>query len=312
MKSHGRYRVPPTKSLIAFESAARHRSFSRAAEELGTFQSAISRQIATLEKCVSIRVFDRSSAGVTLTDAGIRLREAIASGLDAIHRGVAEAEEFSKDEQVVIACSNETSQFILLPQYNELCEALGENVRVRVLTYHLDFSHLPPEPVADVVLTWNAARADPDFRTVVARESFRPVCSPAFAADHGDILNGPVSGWGSLAFIGHTRPSEGWATWDDWFEVAGSPTQTPRVLSLDSYFYVLEAAAAGRGIALGFDSYVDRYLAEGTLVEIGEKYVGSENQCYCTLTEKGRGKPLARKCLSFFASSGQQPVPMGA
>ena len=300
MKTHGRYRVPPTKSLIAFESAARHRSFSRAAEELGTFQSAISRQIATLEKWVSTRVFDRSSAGVTLTDAGSRLREAIATGLDVIHRGVAEAEEFSRDEQVVIACSNEIAQYLLLPSYNKLCEMLGEHVRVRILTYQMDVAHLPPVPVADVMLTWNTALADPQFRVPIAREAVRPVSSPDYAAAHADILNGPVAGWGELTFVDLARPNEGWASWDDWFSVAGTPKQTPRFLGLDCYDFVLEAAADGRGIALGWDLCIERHLAEGTLVELGEEYIEFGNHLFCALTPKGRGKPLAHKCLSFF------------
>ena len=300
MSYRNRYRIPPASALVAFESAARLRSFSRAAQELGTFQSAISRQIATLEKWVSIRLFERSPTGVTLTEAGRRLHDAIATGLGVIHRGVAEAEEFSKDEQVVIVCSSETSQFVLLPRYNALCGALGEHVRIRILTYEQDIGSLPPNPVADVALTWNDAQATPQFRVPVVKEAVRPVCSPAYAATHADVLNGPAGGWSALTLIECTRPNEGWATWDDWFAVAGRPKRRPTYLGLDRYPYVLEAATAGRGVALGWRGFIERYLEEGALVALGEGFTESDRCCFCALTEKGQAKALARECLAFF------------
>ncbi|MBU6494649.1 MAG: LysR family transcriptional regulator, partial [Burkholderiales bacterium] len=62
--------IPSTLSLIAFEAAARHQSFSRAAEELCHTQSAIGRQIAALEAMVGLKLFHRAKRRVTLTEAG--------------------------------------------------------------------------------------------------------------------------------------------------------------------------------------------------------------------------------------------------
>lgn len=309
MSTRGRYRIPPASTLVAFESAARNRSFSQAAQELGTFQSAISRQIATLEKLVSMRLFERSSAGVTLTAAGTRLREAVAGGLESIHRGVAEVEEFSRDEQIVFACSHETSQLVLLPRYNALCELLGEHVRVRVLTYQQDTRYLPSDPVADLVFMWSGAHAASEDRVPVLREAARPVCAPAYADTHADVLNGPVAGWGALTFIDCTRPADGSATWDDWFSVAGRPRGKPRYQGHETCAYVLEAAAAGHGLALGRQGLVERYLTAGRLVGLGEGFSEFDHRCYCMLTEKGRGKELARKCLAFFEH--RQPLAAG-
>ena len=300
MSYRNRYRIPPASALVAFESAARLRSFSRAAQELGTFQSAVSRQIATLEKWVSIRLFDRSPTGVTLTEAGNRMYGAVASGLGVIHRGVAEAEEFSKDEQLVIVCSNETSQFVLLPRYNALCETLGERVQVRILTYHQDIRAVPPDPVADVVLTWDETQAAAPYRVPALKEAVRPVCSPAYAAAHADELNGSVAGWNALTLIDYTRPNQGWATWDDWFAVAGRPKRRPAFLGIESYPYVLEAAAAGRGVALGWRGFIEGHLEAGTLAALGDGFSEFDRFCYCALTEKGRSKALARECLGFF------------
>ena len=110
----------PANALIAFESAARHGNFTLAARELRTSQAAMSRQIGKLETWLSVRLFERSRAGVTLTAAGARFRDGVAAGLAAIQRGAAEAAELATAEQVVIACSHEASHFFLIPRYDAL------------------------------------------------------------------------------------------------------------------------------------------------------------------------------------------------
>ena len=63
---------------------------------------------------------------------------------------------------------------------------------------------------------------------------------------------------------------------------------------------MLETAAAGGGLALGREGRIEPYLASGRLVAVGEGLADFADRCYCVLTEKGRGKALARKCLEFF------------
>ena len=300
MNKRGPYRIPPASALVAFESAARHGNFTLAARELGTSQSAVSRHIGQLETWLSARLFERSRAGAVLTPAGERFREGVLAGLAAIHRGVSEAAELSNAGQVVIACSHEASHLMILPRYGALRRELGEDVRIRVLTYHHYVQSLPADPAADIRLTWDAASAAPEDRVVALKEAVRPVCSPAYAAEHERILAGPVAGWSALTLLDLLRPNEGWATWEDWFATAGHPDGTPRRLGLDSYAYVLEAAAAGHGIALGWRQLIERFLEAGTLVALGERFVRFDRALYAVLTAKGRRKPLARRCLDFF------------
>ena len=300
MKSRDPYRIPPANALIAFESAARHANFTLAARELRTSQAAVSRQIAKLETWLSARLFERSRAGVTLTEAGVRFRDGVAAGLAAIHRGAAEAAELFQAEQVVIACSHEASHFLIMPRYDALRQVLGEDVGIRILTYHHYVQSLPPEPSADILLAWNAPDVAPEDRVLAHREAVRPVCSPAYAATHAQVLAGPVAGWSGLTFLDLLRPSEGWAMWEDWFAVAGRPDQEPRRVGFDSYTYVLEAAAAGHGIALGWRYFIERQLEAGALVALGDGYVEFDKHYVGVLTEKGRRKPLARRCLAFF------------
>ena len=297
------YRIPPANALIAFESAARLGNFTLAARELRTSQSAVSRQIGTLETWLSTRLFVRSRAGATLTEAGERFRDGVAAGLAAIHRGAAEAAELSSAEQVVIACSHEASHFLIMPRYGALQQVLGDDVQIRVHTcYHCHYRSLPADPSADILLTWDASGVAREDRVLALREAVRPVCSPAYAAAHAQALAGPIAGWSELTFLDLLRPNEGCATWEDWFAAAGRPNGTPRRVEHDTYTLVLEAAAAGHGIALGWRHFVDRLVETGALVALGDRFVEFDS-LHGVLTEKGRRKPLARRCLAFFDQS---------
>ncbi|MDE0387383.1 MAG: LysR family transcriptional regulator [Rhodospirillales bacterium] len=302
MSGRGPYRIPPTSALIAFESAARHGNFSRAARELRTSQSAISRHIASLERQLSTRLFHRSRTGVSLTDAGSRYRDAVAIGLGAIHAGAAEVAELSSVEQVelVIACSDEISHLFVMPRYDALQKALGDQVRIRILTYQHNIRYLPPTPVADVILSWDPATNNPEDCAVILQEKVSPLCSPGYAALHAETLRQPVTDWSKLTFLDIARPNEGWASWDNWFDVVGHPGSEPRYANYDNYTYVLEAAAAGQGIALGWRHFIERYLESGALITLDDKFLETDNRFCAVVTKKGRQRPLARKCLNFF------------
>ena len=74
-----RRKIPSTAALISFEAAARHESFTRAAEELSLTQGAICRQIASLEEFLSVELFRRSRRGVKLTEAGLSYSRRVAT-----------------------------------------------------------------------------------------------------------------------------------------------------------------------------------------------------------------------------------------
>ena len=304
MKRRNSLQLPAMNALITFESAARLGSLSQAARELHTSQPAISRDIAKLEKQLSTRLFKRSRNGVSLTDTGRRYREAVTASIGILREAALEVASQPDDEQVVIACSHEASHFYLMPRYEALQKALGEHVRIRVLTYHYHRQDLPPEPIADVVLSWEANLHD-EARVQVHEEAVRPLCSPEYAAMHADLLNGPVSNWSELTFLDLTRPNQGWASWDDWFKVAGRPERVPKYLDFDSYVYVLEAAVAGRGIALGWRHFIARYLESGTLVGLTDGFTEFDNHYCGVLTRQGQNNPLAHRCLAFL---GQQEL----
>ena len=307
MKERGPYRIPSISALIAFESAARNGSFTGAAVELRTSQSALSRRIAALEEHLSTRLFDRSRSGVTLTAAGHRFRDAVVSGLGVIEAGAAEAAGQLDRKRVVIACSHDASQLVVFPRYDALRDRLGDEVEVRVATHRLHSQDPPVDADADLVLFWTAENAVPDVSpkdiAPLFAEELRLICSSEYAALHASVIDGPVAGWGALTLLDLNRPIPGWASWSDWFDIAGRPDSPPRHEFLDSYIQVLEAAAAGQGLALGRRHYIERYVESGAVVPLGDGFVAFDNRFVAALTGKGRQNPSARLCLSFFENA---------
>ena len=300
MTKRGPIQIPAQSALVAFESVARLGSFSRAAKELGTFQPAISRHIAMLEKQLCVRLLDRTRTGAELTFAGRRFRDGVIAGFDTIQEATAEARGRTREEEVVIASGHEAADLILLPRYDALRETLGERVCVRIVTYFSHHRNLSPYPVPDIVLSWDAPESAPEDRVVVMREAARPVCSPWYVEAHRDTLAGPVTGWGELTFLFTVERTEGCADWDDWFAIAGRPDRAPVIERFEYGTNVLEAAAVGRGIALGWRGYVDRLIEAGTCATPTDACVEFGNTYEAVLTATGRESDVARRCLGFF------------
>lgn len=294
--------LPRMKVLRAFEAAARHSSFRGAAEEMGIQQPAISRYIAELENEVGIRLFERQRRAVSLTPAGEVFHRAVTIGLERIAAGVLSALNVTEDQRVIVACGHATSHQLVMPRFDALRRALGENVCLRILTLDHDMLGYLGNHEADLVLGYDEVVGAPEDRVPVFREAVTPVCSPDFAATHAHVLVRPVTEWGSLPFLRLSRPTGAWATWHDWFEAAGYPLPRPRYVGIDDYVYLVEAAVAGQGLALGWRHFIDRYLDAGTLVTVIDGFIELDRSCFATLTERGRQRPIARRCLDIFAT----------
>lgn len=296
-----RHWIPSTSALLAFESAARYCNFSRAAEELNTSQSAISRHIAGLEELLSTRLFDRQGKRLKLTDSGTRLFHVVVSSLDNIQSGALAIARSPAHDQIVLTCSHEISHLFLMPRFEALQQAMGDGVRVRVMTYEYDTQDVVVDPNTDLLFTYGAHGAAPEHRAVALQEAVIPVCSPAYARAHRDVVRKSSAHWASLSLLDLTKHNRGWATWDEWFERAGRPARPPAFTGFENYVYLLEAAVMGRGIALGWRHLVDGFLKSGALVTLADNFLESDRALHVLLTEQGRERALARRCLSYFA-----------
>ncbi len=294
--------MPQMRTLRIFESAARQLSFSAAAAELHTTQPSVSRAIADLERKMGVRLFERGHRAITLTPAGEIFHRAVVIGLSRIAAGTLTASNLADGRRVVVASSHALSHQFLMPRFDTLRRALGEDVSLRILTLDYDLLDRLDDSEIDLALDYDTDGSASGDRAVLFREAVAPVCSPGFAAEHARVLARPVKEWGSLPFLRLARPATYWATWHDWFESAGYPVPPPRYDGIEDYVYLVEEAVAGRGLALGWRHFVDRQLEEGRLVTVTGGFVELDRHCFARLTERGSRRPAARRCLGALAA----------
>ncbi len=121
------------KALRAFDAAARLANFTRAAEELGIRQPAVSRYIAELEQMTGLRLFDRDGRAVRLSPAGEVYHRNVAIGLGRIALAVGWAETIAEQRFVNVACGGSSSELFLRPRLGYLQREIGGNTLVRLV-----------------------------------------------------------------------------------------------------------------------------------------------------------------------------------
>jgi len=257
-----RPRLPPLQQFAVLEAAVRHRGFTAAARELGLTQSAVSRQIATLEEKLGVPLFDRVWRGVTPTEACLHLAEATGEALAALSRAVEAARTIGGAHTLTVATDFGFAAFWLLPRLTEMRRVMGD-VDVRIVTRQEDFD--PDSDAEDVSIVfgggpWPRARA-----SLLVGEHVTPVASPGFLADAAITA---VADLDRLPLLHLDAPGPGrWLGWRDYAESVGTQLtgRTPG-LAFNNYILVVQAAIAGQGLALGWRPLIDDALERGLLV----------------------------------------------
>jgi len=298
-----RYNIPSTSSMIAFESAARLLNFTRVSEELNTSQSAVSRHISDLEYRIGSPLFNRGSRGLSLTAEGNRLYEAVSAGLDRINTEINFLSGHAGRKTVTITCSHEISHLFLMPRYAELQALIGEDVHLNVLTQEYDLVGLLDNSLYDIALSYRKADRKAGDVKVILEEEIVPLCSPALLEELGPELSGFPTTSPNVPLLDLSKPNDGWMVWAQWLASHDLAPADFEVKSMTNYVYLLEAAAAGKGIVLGWQGLVERYIENGALVPLSIEAVKTENALFAVLTKAGAGNESARKCLDVLVAS---------
>lgn len=246
------YKLPPLNALRTFETAARHGSFTLAAEELCVTPGAVSRQIRALEEHFGQPLFHRANRAVTLTDAGQRYFAAITAPLAELARAGAVLGE----RRVVVDCVPTLAMHWLLQRLPQFRAAHpGIEVDLRTATGPVD-----TRQSFDL-----AIRRDPAHFAGLAAEPLMteislPVCSAEFAHRHAiaakaDLRRVPVL---------HIRARTD--LWPSWCRASGLPLAAlgPRQ-EVDHTFVAMQAAEDGLGIAMVPLIFARRLLEAGRL-----------------------------------------------
>lgn len=259
-----KYHLPALSQLHTFEAVARRMSFTAAADELCLTQSAVSRQIRSLERDLGRMLFVRRHRAIDLTPDGQRLFDAVTRGLDEIAACVRELRVTPDMPQITVAASVAFAYYWLMPRLERFGERHPEvDLRVLATDQKVDLA----KQDADIAVLYGDGGWEGVEAYRLFGERVYPVCSPAYAREHrelrraGDLLDQTLlhldsggSIWGSVD----------WHVWLMQQGVTGQPVR--RGIRLNSYPMVLQGAQAGRGVALGWAYITDEMLKSGQLV----------------------------------------------
>jgi DNA-binding transcriptional LysR family regulator len=255
--------LPSLDLLKGFEVVARHLSFTKAAAELCVTQSAVSRQIRQLEDHLGVRLFERRTRAVVLTDAGYRYYTELTPLLARLGEVTQQVTAARTDTRVRVTCTVSFASLWLIPRLAAFQEkhpqihvhVVGDNV-VRDLV----------RDAFDVGIRYCLRAEVPDDAVLLFGERLAPVCSAELASRAGLARLDDLD---RCALI-HFTDLEGrapWLSWERYFADMRHPgIRGKSTLHLSHYEQAIRAAIAGQGVALGRLPLIDETLQAGTLL----------------------------------------------
>jgi LysR family transcriptional regulator, glycine cleavage system transcriptional activator len=279
--------LPPLPAIRAFEAAARHQSFTRAAEELGMTQAAVSYQLKLLEERVGAQLFVRNARGVTLSDAGRRLAPAISEAFGQMRAAFEALSETAEGILRITAGGTIATNWLVSRLGAFQLKHPGIAVSLDVTNDLVDLARAD----VDVGLRsgqgqWPELAAHP-----LMAAAFTPMLSPRLVERLGP-LNDPTD----LLRFPLIDPTDEW--WVEWFEEASVPAPD---LSNRGGIRVLNQQLAGRaalsaqGVAILMPAFFADELASGLLLQPFELVRrSSETHYWLVYSEARRRSPKIR------------------
>ena len=278
--------IPSLQSLLAFDAASRHLSFTKAAQELHLTQTAISHQIRTLEERLDTKLFVRRRNILALTPAGSEYLRSVHEAISLLSAATDRTRKRETKVVLTIACLPTYAVKCLIPALPEFQEAHPD------ITVHLNTSSsfdVFTRNAYDVAIRygsghWGDMRADR-----LQSEAFFPVCAPALLERAGPFAT-VAEGLARMRQVRTYFYSMYQDDWPAWLEAAGLAHAE---FDGEAVFHLqltsLEAALAGMGVAIGRTPLVDADLASGRLVEPFALRVPSSSAYFIT-SPSGKAK----------------------
>ncbi|MGB8893191.1 MAG: LysR substrate-binding domain-containing protein [Pseudolabrys sp.] len=251
--------------LKGFEAAARHLSFTHAAKELSLTQSAVSREIKTLEDQLGKPLFTRINRGLRLTDAGHVLYRAVGEALTLIDEATDRLAAPRGGETLTVTTSVPLASMWLVPKLRRFVQlhpkvdvrsvAVAENVDLERERFDIAIRWAPP---SSTVLS-----GEPLFNMEIF-----PVCSPTLVRDRARPLRTPADLANHVLLDLEMVTNRGpWSDWGPWLDAMKLGDLRPAgTLRFSHYDQVIQAAIDGSGVAIGRYPHNTRHLREGSLI----------------------------------------------
>ena len=283
--NRSRKQLPPLQTLIAFEAAARLRSFTLAAHELNLTQPAVSQQVRLLEDRLGTSLFARSNSRITLTESGEAFAATVA---DALNRLAASADEVRSDsDRHVLSLS-------LLPSFASTWfahrvgrfEQLNPDIDL-VILYTVALTQFGQEH-ADAAIRWGRGGWSGDglFEEKLLSENYIFAASPTLLKHCGPIAN--IEDIAGLPFVHDTDHTE----WEHAVAAnGGDPDQFRKGLYFGDASGTVETIVSGHGVGVVRDVLVEHLLEDGRLVQLPLQPVPGPYSYYFVCPEDRADRP---------------------
>lgn len=281
-----RKQMPPLTALMVFEAAARLSSFTKAAEELGITQAAVSRQIHLLEEDFGFPLFVRLHRKVLLTDKGKALSNSASSAFSLMAETVAELRRGGASADLTISATVALSHFWLVPKISDFSRQ-HPDINLRIVTQD-DMPDLERGEMDVAIRFGNGMWPDGHAEALFEDEIF-PVCSPDFARSIGrietpaDLIGHPL--------ISNDTADPMWTGWNEWLS-AFSVVVPRKIPGLRCSFYTeaIYAALNGQGIALGWKHLVQDLLDQNRLIRLTDMAIKPRGAYFAVVPTRRRDK----------------------
>jgi LysR family glycine cleavage system transcriptional activator len=253
-----RRRLPSLNALKAFEAAARHESFTRAADELCVTQAAVSQQVKALESELGVRLFRRERQRLLITDAGRFYQDVVRDAFDRLGMGTERLLQRQKSGALTVTTSPNFATKWLVHRLRRFSEAHpGIDLRISASIHHVDFAR---EDI-DLAIRHGEGQWPGLHVTRLCSEELFPVCSPKLLTGrHALRLPGDMKHHTLL----HTNSPDEWAGWLRKAHVEGVDLKHGIVFNQASM--AIDAAIEGQGIALARTALASWDVLSGRLV----------------------------------------------
>ena len=235
-------RLPPLNALKAFEAAARHESFTRAAEELCVTQGAVSHQVKALEAELGLKLFNREPRHLVITEMGRDYLIVVRDALDRIAMGTERLLQRQSTGVLTVSTSPNFASKWLVHRLGRFAEAHPTiDLRVSATLHHVDFAR---EDVDVAIRHSDGVAPGLDITRLYAEELF-PVCSPKLLSGRHALRKPADLAQHTLLHLDHRQD------WSKWLGAAGvKDADLPRGPVLNQASMVIDAAVDGQGVAL--------------------------------------------------------------
>jgi len=281
--------LPPLNSLRAFEAAARHCNFRKAADELNVSQSAISHQLKLLESKLGVELFHRGVRSVELSEAGHLYYPVLRDAFDRMSDVTERIRLNTKSTLLTVQVYVTFATGWLIPRLSDF-QNKHPDIQVNINTTHIDvdFEH------SDVdVCVFMGYKNQPNVQyDYLFTSEIYPVCGPQLRAK-AKALNHPEDLLKqNLLYINYAEQD-----WPNWFSAAGVNAETqPPGIRFDSYSLALDAAIDGAGVALALSPFGTSDIDAGRLVKPFDVEAKAYGDWYLAYREN-RGN--SRKVIAF-------------